>query len=717
MHRFVGATQIVGGLTLVSAYQLEAESLQWAPASAILTVIGVAQIATGVGWIANARSLKTAVALHPGTLAAMTLLAATAVATLGGSGAEAVWVTSAQTWLIAAGALLPVRGLIVTPILMTAATSAIWVAADGSFGGYQGDGDYLIATIALAKFLAVGLLLGYLTGTAWRLLARWHVIEVHERGVIRELVERLTDVERAAGRLAECLADARASRELVALRQRLVRGLQLRDPAGSFSLPTVLEEFIAAGDGPPVSVHVDDAAAGQDLDVLLADALAAVLRRQVDNTVRHAPSATRVDIAASVRDGRLLVEVTDDGGGTEPERSGAGTAWSKRQLARVGGRLEYFQAPAGTGMHIELPQTAARTTTTVSIRSGLEQFSGGLIDVLRWASYVGDTLAATGIDGIGHRWVYMPLAAVVIEFVIQRGVPGLQLSRPARQTVASGVVVALTVAYSLPQGSPETLVPVSTSVVVLSQLLLQGRYVAWGVAEIVRAIAVSPFVVRGEASVLELVVIYPVVFNAAVYGLRRFIERASSLEGTVLDALGRAALAGAAIRGLALHHDAIDVLLREAPRSTEVREAAAELEDAVRELSVVADAAEDPHELMRSGMVGALSLPVRVTTPRAPQRRRPAATADRITLVEIAALAADERAACAPPGLFGRRRLRSLRLDWGAGADHTALSLAAEPTLATPDRRRVESLAAVASTLGLKVSADRERLTIQGAVA
>jgi hypothetical protein len=709
---------VLGGVTLSSAYLLDARSLAWAAAPPILTVIGLVQVLVGAFWILRAHSLRRLVAQRPGTLAAATILAAIVVVSLGGSGAESAWVTSAQTLLVACGALLPRRGLIVTAVLVTALPAAVWVTVDGASGGYRDDGNYLVAIIALAKFVGVGLLLGSFTGTAWRLLGQWHVVERYERGVVQEVVRRLQALDRAAAELADRLAGAAAGRELEALRARLARGLELRDPSGPVDLASLMGEITTQSHGPTIHVELSPEVRAGAVDVLVADALAAAVRRQLDNVIRHAPNASRIDV--QVRGDKagewLELEMTDDGGGRAPAAHGAGTRWSSRQLARVDGRLAYFDGPAGTGLRVTVPTAGRDDSGAVPVRAGLERFAERMIDVLRWSSYVGDTLAATGTDGIGNWWLLMPAAAIVIELVIQRGLPGIRLDRAARQMVASGLVVALTLAYALPAGAPDTLVPVSTSVVIPAQLLLQRQYRAWFAFEVARALAVAPFVVRGEATMLELVVIYPLVFNAIVLGLRRFIDGASTLEDTVLNAMGRTALAGATLRGLALHHDAIDVLLRAAPDSDEVRAAGAALEDAVRDLAEVSAAAQDQQQVVRSAMAAAASVPVHlVATPLPGPGRSRSAAPDRVTLVELAALAAEERAACAPPGLFGRRRLRALHLTWETGDAGDAIIITAEPALAAPDRARTSRLAAVAATLGLRVDADAERLIIQGA--
>lgn len=718
LHRFVGGVQMLGGLTLASAYVLGADSVASAAAAPALTAIGALQLVLGAAWLVRARAMRTLVTTRPGTIVAITLAAATLVAALGGSGSETAWVTSAQCWLIAAGAMLPLRGLLAAGLGASAAASAVWIAVDGSAGGYEGDGDYAIAIIALAKFLLAGLLLGWLTGGAWRLLGRWHVIELHERGIVGELRQRLDAVDAAALRVAAHIDADAASGELRALRERLARGIAMQHPAAQFTVAGLLTDLAArrtaAHAGPPITVDPDPAVAGQSVDAVTADTLTAAIERHLDNVTRHAPAARSITISASsTAAGGLRVEIADDGGGALPTRRGTGTAWSERQLRRLGGTLAYVAAPGGVGLRIELPPGGRGGTPLEPIRTGLDRFAYGMVGVLRWSSYIGDTLVAQSLPGIGDRWLLMPLGAVLIEAALHWGIPGVASTRAARQVVASIVAVALTAAFTLPAESPASLVPASTSVVVIAQLLLARQYRAWLVLEAARAAAVIPLVQRTGGSLIEIAVIYPVAFNLLVFWLRRFIGRAHDLERTVLDALGRTALATAAVRGLTLHHDAVDVLLRTAPDDPQLRAAAGALERAVRDLDRAAVETRAPAEIMRTGLEAALAVPVSVDGTPAPHR--PGMAIDRVTLVELAALAADERASCAPPGLLGRRRLRALHLTWAAADDGTAqATVTAEPALAPPDARRTRDLERTAATLGIDVHAEPAALRLAG---
>jgi hypothetical protein len=103
-----------------------------------------------------------------------------------------------------------------------------------------------------------------------------------------------------------------------------------------------------------------------------------------------------------------------------------------------------------------------------------------------------------------------------------------------------------------------------------------------------------------------------------------------------------------------------------------------------------------------------------VTPPRPASADSVAGAVDWITLIELAALAADERATCAPPGLLGRRRLRALVMDWAVSDDRRGLelTLTAEPSLRPPDERALRRLQAVADTVGVAVRSSRESLVL-----
>lgn len=731
LHRFVGGVQLLGGLTLTSAYALGAGSVDLAAAPAVLVAIGLVQLGVGLRWLARPERMRATAKRSPGVLVAGALIAATAVSLLGGSGPDGLWITSTEAWLVIAGALMPRRGLLVATPIAAALTGAAWIGLDGGSGGFDADGNYVIALISLAKVFAIGLWMGSVTGATWALLERWVVIERHERGLIGRLRSQLAQVGEAASTLAARLADSPArSTELDQLRARLSEGVDLPEAGATVSAGRLLDDLLGEARGADLPVALTAEITGTDastpLPAPVTAALAAVARRQLGNVVRHAPNATAVHLhlAGDAAADAVRLTLADDGGGTAPASTapGGGTGWSTRQLARIGGSARYFDAGTGVGLEITVPlggTARMRTAPELSIDRSIDRFAHGLMGALRLGAYVGDSLAASTVQGIGDRWLLMPLGAILIELVLQRGIPGLARTAGARRCAASLLSVALVLAFTVPADSPENLVPASTSVVVPALLLLERQGVAWLVVELARAAAVLLLVVRFGGSVVELVVIYPVAFNLLTYAVRRFLDAARGLERSVLDAFARSALGGVTVHSLALHHDAVDVLLRATPPGTGIDAAGEQLEAAVDDLQRVAAATLDPRETMRTGISVALGVPVDVAAADRDRDRgstRPISLVggiDQITLFEIAALAADERASCAPPGLLGRRRLQRMVLRFSTREDGaTVLQLAAEPTLAPPDRHKVDALTTVATALGLTVDSAPQELTL-----
>ncbi len=78
----------------------------------------------------------------------------------------------------------------------------------------------------------------------------------------------------------------------------------------------------------------------------------------LSNIARHA-NASQAGVRLSSRDGQLLVEVRDDGGGFDPQAVGAGHygLLGVRERARLaGGSMQIDSAPgAGTVISLKLP--------------------------------------------------------------------------------------------------------------------------------------------------------------------------------------------------------------------------------------------------------------------------------------------------------------------------------------------------------------------------
>lgn len=732
IHRFLGWAQLLGGVTLTAAYSFGAPALGVDGAAGALVVIGLVQIVAGLLFIFRTRALRNLIVRRPGLFVAFTLAGAALVWGLGGSNREALFVTSGMAWQVAAGYALPGWRWAVVSAWFTAVIGAVWVLVEGHDGGYLKDGNFGPALIELAAASAAGLWLGRIAGSTFATLNRWHLVELHERGLVERIRARLRTVDEQAAALSGLLPRGDASSEIAALRERLRRGVGL----GAEDAPTTLAdladelaaEYADARQSARLEIGLEAAAGAAGLPATVADVLASVIRRQLLNVGRHAPDATVVRIAGELRSTGLVLRVEDNGGGRLAFRAGTGTQWSARQLGRVGGTARYYAGEAGVGFEVAVPVAPTTTLSQVpglSVRGSLAGFGLSMLTALRIAGYVGDSLTAYVAQGeIGERWLCMPIGAILIELAIRFGIPGFALGRDTRLILATAISVAITGVFAIPGNSPEILIPATTSVVIPAQLLFVRRSGWWLCAELFRLAAAVPLLVRYGAASVELVLIYPALFSLLVVMVARYIDRATGLERTAADGLGRAALAGATVRGLALHHDAIDVILRvdadaSAGAGAELRSALTALELALTELDAVANDTLDPREVMLTGIQAALIRPVEVdgeevVLPGARRGRALAGAIDRITLVELAALAADERASCAPPGALGRRRLRTMSLAWSpaAGGRGAELTVIADPQLRAPDRQAVERLEAVAHTLGVGVDSTDARLRL-----
>jgi len=103
-----------------------------------------------------------------------------------------------------------------------------------------------------------------------------------------------------------------------------------------------------------------------------------IVQPLVENAIRHglspATGGTRIGIAASVRDRRLLLRVCDPGGGGEAERNGAeGNGDARAEgfgLRYVRERLRYFY---GQDASVTLDASAAGTSVTIDVPLGSRQ--------------------------------------------------------------------------------------------------------------------------------------------------------------------------------------------------------------------------------------------------------------------------------------------------------------------------------------------------------
>ncbi|MEU0572704.1 ATP-binding protein, partial [Nonomuraea sp. NPDC005983] len=82
-----------------------------------------------------------------------------------------------------------------------------------------------------------------------------------------------------------------------------------------------------------------------------------VVTEALTNVRRHATRATRVDITVTREDARVLVRVTDDGGGHSeaPDRGGFGLVGLAEQVEMLGGTLSAGPTPGGWSVRAAIP--------------------------------------------------------------------------------------------------------------------------------------------------------------------------------------------------------------------------------------------------------------------------------------------------------------------------------------------------------------------------
>jgi signal transduction histidine kinase len=165
----------------------------------------------------------------------------------------------------------------------------------------------------------------------------------------RTAVGTATSPEYAAllGDLAEELATSRADL------RRIVAGITpstLDDGDLEVALRSLVASFQRATDTPKVALTVD-------LQDEVARAIQVAVYRSVaegiTNGLRHASAAT-IDVRVHARDGRVLVEVSDDGVGG-PVVPGVGLSSLARRAESLGGHLAICPGYTGTALRLDLP--------------------------------------------------------------------------------------------------------------------------------------------------------------------------------------------------------------------------------------------------------------------------------------------------------------------------------------------------------------------------
>ena len=168
---------------------------------------------------------------------------------------------------------------------------------------------------------------------------------------------RSTTSPHDAGLLRELAEDLATSRTDL---RRIVAGITpstLDDGDLGGALRILVDSFAGAADSPKVRLSVDlDEAVAQPTQVAVYRTIA----EGITNSLRHA-AATAIDVSVHCADGRVFVDVTDDGVGG-PVVPGVGLSSLTRRAEDLGGRLTISSGQPGTTLRLELPADAGATS-------------------------------------------------------------------------------------------------------------------------------------------------------------------------------------------------------------------------------------------------------------------------------------------------------------------------------------------------------------------
>jgi len=150
--------------------------------------------------------------------------------------------------------------------------------------------------------------------------------------------------------LAEGLATSRADL------RRIVAGIApstLDDGNLVGALGGLVASFQGATDTPKVGLTVVlEEPVAPDVQVAIYRSVA----EGITNGLRHA-AATTIEVSVRAREGRVLVDVSDDGGGG-PVVPGVGLSSLARRAASLGGQMTICPGDPGTTLHLDLPTAA-----------------------------------------------------------------------------------------------------------------------------------------------------------------------------------------------------------------------------------------------------------------------------------------------------------------------------------------------------------------------
>ncbi len=161
-----------------------------------------------------------------------------------------------------------------------------------------------------------------------------------------ELARRLVDRD-PAGAARELGEIERVARQALTEVREAVTGIRATALGGELASARLMLETA------DIAFVVEGAATGLDADAEAA--LAMGLREAVTNVQRHA-RATCVEVRLATFDGRVRLDVRDDGRGGARER-GNGLAGMEERLAALGGTLEVVSEPGrGTEVRMQVPE-------------------------------------------------------------------------------------------------------------------------------------------------------------------------------------------------------------------------------------------------------------------------------------------------------------------------------------------------------------------------
>ena len=110
-----------------------------------------------------------------------------------------------------------------------------------------------------------------------------------------------------------------------------------------------------------VQVDIAEELKSARLPAAVEIALFRISQESVQNALRHG-KADRVDIKLQYEDGRLLLGITDDGTGFDPEAAignGLGLTTMKERADAIGGQLRFDSGRGGTRVEVNVPVTLA----------------------------------------------------------------------------------------------------------------------------------------------------------------------------------------------------------------------------------------------------------------------------------------------------------------------------------------------------------------------